>query len=79
MDSLFSGSPLSKARRKKTSENLPVHSFSTLMADLGTITLNTITAKLEGNSLTFSKVTQPTQVQQKALDLLNVSLFVPSK
>ncbi|WP_293122340.1 hypothetical protein [Moorena sp. SIO4G3] len=70
---------LSKARRKKTSENLPVHSFSTLMADLGTITLNTITAKLEGNSLTFSKVTQPTQVQQKALDLLNVSLFVPSK
>ncbi|NEP27843.1 IS1634 family transposase [Moorena sp. SIO3I6] len=70
---------LSKARRKKTSQNLPVHSFSTLMADLGTITLNTIRSKLEGADLTFLKITQPTPVQQKALDLLNVSLFVPSK
>ena len=69
---------LSKANRKKTLDNLPVHSFSTLMADLGTITLNTIRSKLEGADITFSKITQPTPVQQKALDLLGVSLFVPS-
>ncbi|WP_293069102.1 MULTISPECIES: hypothetical protein [unclassified Moorena] len=49
------------------------------MADLGTITLNTIASKLEGADLTFLKITQPTPVQQKALDLLGVSLFVPSK
>ncbi|NEQ15439.1 MAG: IS1634 family transposase [Moorea sp. SIO3E2] len=70
---------LSKARKKRTAQNLPVHSFSTLMADLGTITLNTIASKLEGADLTFLKITQPTPVQQKALDLLGVSLFVPSK
>ena len=69
---------LSKARRKKTSDNLPVHSFSTLMADLGTITLNQIRSKLDGADITFFKITQPTPVQQRALDLLNVSLFVPS-
>ena len=69
---------LSKACRKKTSENLPVHSFSTLMADLGTITLNTICSKLSGTDITLSKITQPTPVQQKALDLLGVSIFVPS-
>jgi transposase len=69
---------LSKASRKKTSQNFPVHSFSTLMADLGTITLNTIRSQLEGADITFSKITQSTPVQQKALDLLGVTLFVPS-
>lgn len=69
---------LSKASRKKTSDNLPVHSFSTLMEDLGTITLNTIRSNFEGADLIFSKMTQPTPVQQKAMDLLGVSLFVPS-
>ncbi|MGC9504023.1 IS1634 family transposase [Baaleninema sp.] len=67
-----------KARKKRTSENFPVHSFSTLMQDLGTITLNQITSKCEGVDLTFFKITQPTPLQQKALDLLNISLFVPS-
>lgn len=70
---------LSKARKKKTTDNLPVHSFPTLMADLGTITLNTIVSKFEGNDITFLKVTQPTPLQQKALNLLDISLIVPSK
>jgi transposase len=69
---------LSKAQRLKTLDNLPVHSFSTLMADLGTITLNTIRSNFEGADITFSKITQPTPLQQKAIDLLGVSLFVPS-
>ncbi len=66
---------LSKARRKKTPDNLPVHSFSTLMADLGTITLNTINSKLDGTEISFEKITQPTRLQKKALDLLGVSLL----
>lgn len=64
-----------KAQRKKTEDNLPVHSFSTLMADLGTITLNTIQSKLDGNLISFEKITQPTSLQQKALNLLGVSLL----
>ena len=75
---LRSKKALSKAHTKKTSQNLPVHSFSTMIADLGTITLNTIRSKLEGADMTFSKITQPTPIQQKALDLLGVTLFVPS-
>ncbi|NEO31970.1 MAG: IS1634 family transposase [Symploca sp. SIO3C6] len=65
---------LSKARKQKTPDNLPVHSFSTMMADLGTITLNTINTRIEGKDITFEKITQPTPLQQKAIELLNVSL-----
>ncbi|NEO33293.1 MAG: hypothetical protein F6K36_23285 [Symploca sp. SIO3C6] len=65
---------LSKARKKKKSDKFPVHSFSTMMADLGTITLNTINTRIEGTDITFEKITQPTPLQQKAIELLNVSL-----
>ncbi len=68
---------LAKARKKKTQDKFPVHSFSTLMADLATITLNTISSKLEETNLTFEKITQPTPLQQKALNLLGVSLLCP--
>lgn len=47
----------SKASLLKTSQNFPVHSFATLLTDLGTITLNTIRSKLEGADMTFSKIT----------------------
>jgi hypothetical protein len=39
-----------KARTKGTADNLPVHSFQTLLADLGTIAHNEILATLEGAS-----------------------------
>ena len=45
------------------------------MADLGTITLNTISTKLEGADITFEKITQPTPLQQFALEKLEVSLI----
>jgi transposase len=64
-----------KAATKKTSEKFPVHSFRTLMADLATIAKN----KFQSNSweapLTFEKITQPTPLQQKAIELLEVSLI----
>jgi transposase len=64
-----------KAATKKTPDQLPVHSFQTLMADLATIVKNKFQSSgLEAN-LTFEKITQPTPLQQKALDLLDVSLF----
>ena len=64
-----------KARTKRTADNLPVHSFQTLLADLGTIAHNEIVGSIEGASWVFDKITQPTIVQQKALDLLGVSLI----
>ena len=65
----------SKAATKRTEENLPVHSFATLLQDLATITKNKIQSHLPGANLIFEKITQPTRVQQKAFDLLKVSLI----
>ena len=64
-----------KAATKKTSEKLPVHSFRTLMADLATIVHNKFQSNSLEASLTFEKITQPTPLQQKAIDLLEVSLI----
>ena len=65
----------SKERKKRNQENLPVHSFRTLLEDLGTICLNTVECTIREGSYRFSKITRPTQLQQKALDLLEVSLI----
>ncbi|ACK73766.1 conserved hypothetical protein (plasmid) [Gloeothece citriformis PCC 7424] len=64
-----------KAARKKTSEKFTVHSFRTLMEDLATIAKNKIQSNCCEASLSFEKITQPTHLQQKALDLLGVSLI----
>jgi hypothetical protein len=63
---------LAKAATKQTPDALPVHSFSSLLTDLGTICLNTITPAdpaLPG----FQLVTTPTAVQRQAFELLGVS------
>jgi len=63
---------LAKAAAKRTGDELPVHSFASLLSDLATICLNTITPAdpaLPG----FRLVTTPTAVQRHALDLLGVS------
>ncbi len=63
-----------KASLKRTEEDdLPVHSFQTLLADLATIVKNRI-QPLIPDAPTFDKLTTPTHVQQKALDLLGVRL-----
>jgi len=66
------GSPSAKrkAATKKSPDDQPVHSFQTLLADLATITRNTV--KFAGKQ--FDKITTPTPLQQKALTLLNVKL-----
>ena len=63
---------LAKAAAKRTGDDLPVHSFASLLTDLATICLNTITPAdpaLPG----FRLVTIPTAVQRHAFDLLGVS------
>jgi len=61
-----------KARTKRTEDNMPVHSFQTLLKDLATIVKNTIQPR--PHTPTFEKVTRPTPLQQRALDLLRVKL-----
>lgn len=62
-----------KAHTKRTEEGLPVHSFQTLLADLATISKDRIQPRLPGAEA-FDKITRPTPVQQRALDLLEVKL-----
>jgi transposase len=56
-----------KAQTKHTTTGEPCHSYKTLLAELATLTRNTI--RLPGASATFDKLTQPTPLQQHALDL----------
>jgi len=63
---------LAKAATKQTPGALPVHSFATLLADLGTICLNTI-APADPALPGFRLVTTPTALQRQALELLGVS------
>jgi transposase len=62
-----------KAATLRTPDDLPVHSFQTLLADLATLTKNRIQPKLPG-SLPFEMLTRPTVLQQKCLSLLSVAL-----
>ena len=63
---------LAKAATKQTPGDLPVHSFATLLADLGTICLNTI-APADPALPGFRVVTTPTALQRQAFELLGVS------
>jgi len=56
-----------------TSDGLPVHSFRTLLADLSTLTRNTIiTAITPDYPLTV--LTRPTPVQRRAFELMGIAL-----
>jgi hypothetical protein len=57
-----------KARSKRTTDGLPVHSFQTLLKDLATITRNTIVPKLPG-APGWQQETEPTPLQEKILQL----------
>jgi len=68
-----SPSARAKARTKRTDDGQPVHSFRTLLADLGSIVRNTCKPTAI-NAPSFDKTTRPTPLQQRALDLLRVKL-----
>jgi hypothetical protein len=61
-----------KAATKRTPDNLPVHSFDTLLRDLATICLNHI-QPADPALPSFRLVTPPTPLQRQALQLLGVS------
>jgi len=63
---------LRKAANKITDDGLPVHSFQTLLSDLATIACNTCQTSI-ANLPTFEKLTVPTALQRRALELLGVS------
>ncbi|MBI1778274.1 MAG: IS1634 family transposase, partial [Proteobacteria bacterium] len=56
-----------KAASKRTDDGLPVHSFRSLIADLATLTRNTVRF---GRAATFHVLATPTQTQRRAFDLL---------
>jgi len=62
-----------KALTKQTADGLKVHSFQTLMGDLATIVKNKI-QPTDQNFVAFDMLTEPTVIQQRALDLLGVTL-----
>jgi transposase len=62
-----------KALTKQTGDGLQVHSFQTLLGDLATIVKNRI-QPTDKSFVGFDKLTEPTVIQQRALDLLGVTL-----
>ncbi len=64
-----------KARSKQTREGTTVHSFQTLLGDLATIVKNRIQPK-DKTIAAFDMLTTPTVIQQRALDLLGVTLIL---
>ena len=62
---------LTKAARKRTTDNTPVHSFTSLLADLATICANHI--QPVDDIPAFTMTTTPTPLQRRAFQLLDVS------
>jgi hypothetical protein len=56
-----------KAQTKRTATGEPCHSYRSLITELATLTRNTI--RLPGAPATFDKLTEPTPLQARALDL----------
>ncbi len=60
-----------KADTKRTPDGLPVHSFTTLLFDLGTLTLNHVSLPGRSDSR-FLLASEPTELQAKAFALLDM-------
>ena len=66
-----SESAKAKADTKRTPDGMPVHSFTTLLADLATLKLNEVT--LPGSpDHAFPLTAQPTELQRLAFELLQI-------
>ncbi|MHB1469270.1 MAG: IS1634 family transposase [Solirubrobacteraceae bacterium] len=59
---------LQKAKTKRTTTGEPCHSYKSLLAELATLTRNTI--RPAGSNATFHKLAKPTTLQAHALQLL---------
>jgi transposase len=72
-----SASAQQKVSSRRTPDDLPVHSFQTLLSDLATIVANRVQPK-DVAMPAFDIITTPTALQQRALDLLRVSIKLPN-
>jgi Transposase DDE domain len=61
-----------KANTKRTADGLPVHSFRTLLTDLATLSRDEV--RIPSVQQTFIKLRAPSPLQQRALNLLGVTL-----
>jgi Transposase DDE domain len=66
-----SNTALKKAMRKRTEDDYPVHSFTSLLADMATICANQI--QPADDLRAFTVTTTPTPLQRRAFELLAVS------
>ena len=64
-------SVVAPARRKRTDDDLPVHSFRTMLTDLGTLAANTM--QVASGGATFTLQTKPTPLQQCCFELLGLT------
>ena len=80
-DPVAPAQPSRTAQQKKairlTPDGLPIHSFATLLAALGTRCRNRCRVTSDPHGLTFSQLTAPTPLQQRALELLGLLFPVP--
>ena len=67
-----SPSAVAKQTHGTTPDGFPVHSLQTLLADLATLARNTVTTAIDPTH-EFVVHTRPTELQQKAFDLLGVN------
>ncbi len=67
-----SASAQAKKRSHQTAEGLPVHSFGTLLAELASRARVTYALRREESNLTFQQVPEPTPLQARAYDLLDL-------
>ena len=63
-----------KEQTKLTAEGFPVHSFRTLLAQLGTLVKNRVIPRGADSQAAFHLTTQPTPLQTRAFDLLGLGL-----
>jgi len=63
---------VTKQTTGRTEDGLPVHSFRTLLADLATLTRNTLVTAIAPRQ-PFTRTARPTPLQQKAHDLLGLT------
>jgi transposase len=69
-----SASALAKASSHQLPDGTQVHSFRSLLAHLATLTKNTV--RVPNSTATFDKLTTPTPLQQRALQLLSLQATV---
>ena len=75
-DPVAPAKPSASAKRKKsarrTEEGFPIHSFTTLMAELGTRCRNRCRLKADPQSPVIHQNTEPTPLQARALELIRL-------